>query len=361
MADEPTTTPQAFAPPKIANLTAALLRAQARVVTIEKDATNAHHRYRYVSSEAMLATTRNVLAEEGIAVLPTSTTIRFADGVIRTPVGRELEEVRGHAVLWRSYLVVHAESGECMCASQEWPIVPEKGRPLDKAAAGADTVSLAYFLRDLLLIPRVDKGTDLDDSDRDRPASMITATQVKTIVAELTRTVGENENNRHMRSVAKILGRQKQTAITSLTEVDAAYVIGRLAGAPTKTRGEPESDEGTPVDEGTPEAEETDSASEPSTEPSPQARRGDETTVEPVDKPEDSNGGRRMIETWQTRAITAVLDELGIGDDRRLRREIIESAIGRTISEPADVTYEEAKTAIEKLNAEVRSRQDGQR
>ena len=49
------------------------------------------------------------------------------------------------------------------------PVLPEKGRPIDKAEAGARTYALSYFLRDLLLIPRVDEGSDVDQrDDRDR-------------------------------------------------------------------------------------------------------------------------------------------------------------------------------------------------
>ena len=62
----------------------------------------------------------------------------------------------------------------------DWPIIPEKGRPWDKAHAGALTSSLAYFLRDLLLMPRVEEGTDMDSGDRDRKRQQNTTAPAKT-------------------------------------------------------------------------------------------------------------------------------------------------------------------------------------
>jgi hypothetical protein len=45
----------------------------------------------------------------------------------------------------------------------KWPFAEEKGRPLDKALAGALTSSLGYWLRSLLLVPRDDEEMDKRD------------------------------------------------------------------------------------------------------------------------------------------------------------------------------------------------------
>ena len=60
----------------------------------------------------------------------------------------------------RSFLLMHS-SGECIQLKTEWPVCPDKARPLDKAVASAVTTSLAYLLRDLLCMPRVAEGDDL--------------------------------------------------------------------------------------------------------------------------------------------------------------------------------------------------------
>src|SRR5690606_34925850 len=110
---------------------------------------------------------REALQAEGIVVVPLTSSVRIEEGGILIPHEKKMQRIEGHAVLCRSYLITHM-SGESISAQQEWPIVPENGRPFDKAAAAAATASLAYFLRDLLLLPRVEEGTDLDDDSRDK-------------------------------------------------------------------------------------------------------------------------------------------------------------------------------------------------
>jgi hypothetical protein len=64
-------------------------------------------------------------------------------------------------------------SGERMEITIAWPVVPDRGRPLDKAVASAATTSLSYLLRDLLLMPRVDEADDIagrDDTHVPAPA-----------------------------------------------------------------------------------------------------------------------------------------------------------------------------------------------
>jgi len=74
------------------------------------------------------------------------------------------------------YTVAHKDGGAFECATST-PAIEEKGRPRDKAVATALTYSLGYFLRGLLLLPRVDEATDVDRRDdtkhdpRDRPAN----------------------------------------------------------------------------------------------------------------------------------------------------------------------------------------------
>lgn len=51
---------------------------------------------------------------------------------------------------------------------REWPIVEERQRMFDRATGAASTSSLAYFLRGLLQLARVEDGTDSDDGLRDR-------------------------------------------------------------------------------------------------------------------------------------------------------------------------------------------------
>ena len=134
-----------------AKIATALVAAQKSLKGVHKTSTNNHHKYDYASSESIYAECRDALFEQGLIVVPLSSSASHAqDGTW----------------LVRHYRVLH-ESGEHLDADQVWPVVPGNGRPLDKALASAATASLAYFLRDLLLLPRVEKGVDLDDNERD--------------------------------------------------------------------------------------------------------------------------------------------------------------------------------------------------
>ena len=142
-----------------ANLSAALVVAQRHLPGVLKDAANTFHRYKYVSSESMIRECRAALHEAGLALIPVSETIRPAP---------ELAAFGAAAVLSASWELFHGPSGESTPLTWEWPVVPEKGRPLDKALASARTTGLGYGLRDLLLAPRVDHEDDMDWSGRDR-------------------------------------------------------------------------------------------------------------------------------------------------------------------------------------------------
>ncbi len=144
-------------------LSAALVEAQRSITGIEKDSQNTFHKYKYVSGEAMIHYCSRMLTAAGLTVVPTSTALRSVEGYNVNDGKTEWPLL----IMVREYRISHGESGESLTMGQEWPVVPERGRPLDKATAAADTASLGYFLRTLLLVPRVDQGTELDDPSRD--------------------------------------------------------------------------------------------------------------------------------------------------------------------------------------------------
>jgi hypothetical protein len=137
--------------PQIA-LSTALQKAQASVRAIAHDARNEYHHYAYTSVEAILTECKAALSAYGLTLLPT---------------GQQIVQIGEQFVLTRAFTLLHT-SGEERPLATSWPVVPEKGRPLDKAAASAATTSLAYLLRDLLLAPRVDPADDLAGRE-DRP------------------------------------------------------------------------------------------------------------------------------------------------------------------------------------------------
>ena len=144
-------------------LAAALIEARRQCRAVEKDSTNTFHKYKYASSEAIIEEAKAALDSSGIAVIP-----------VELSVNGHTKEGEDRFELSRKFLLEHVSGEQRLCACN-WPICPEKGRPLDKATAIADTLSLAYFLRDLLMMPRVDPSDDLagrnDTGKPEKPAA----------------------------------------------------------------------------------------------------------------------------------------------------------------------------------------------
>ncbi len=132
-------------------LYAALARAIARAAPVGKDAQNTFHKYRYASAESIIAESRDALAAEGLAVILVAYTL-------------ERREPDYFADLCGAYVVTHS-SGQCLQCNTITPCIVERGKPHDKAVATALTYSLGYFLRGLLLLPRVDEEHDVDKRD----------------------------------------------------------------------------------------------------------------------------------------------------------------------------------------------------
>lgn len=137
----------------ISNLCAALAAAQKKCRAVAHDAKNEFHRYRYTSSEAIIEEAKQAFADTGLALLP---------------LGPQLTKFGEQLTLTRSLLLMHTSGETIPLVIEHWPVIPDKGRPLDKAFASAITTSLAYFLRDLLQMPRCDPEDDISGRE-DRP------------------------------------------------------------------------------------------------------------------------------------------------------------------------------------------------
>lgn len=133
----------------MSELSKALVEAQRIARAVEKESSNDFHRYKYASAEAMIAEARHALSQAGLAF---------------SCVGSKLEVGEGFRILTCTYDLEHV-SGETRAYQSFTPIIEERGRPLDKAVATAKTYDLGYTLRSLLLLPRVEEGTDVDQRD----------------------------------------------------------------------------------------------------------------------------------------------------------------------------------------------------
>jgi len=341
---------------EVGRLVAALLEAQQAIQGIAKDGENTFHRYRYVSAESMFRETRKVLADAGVSVLPLSTSIRVEERSIRIPIGnRVVEGVEGHGILCRRYLVAH-RSGQSLEFSQEWPIVPENGRPLDKATGAADTASFSYFLRDLLLIPRVEQGTDLDGDDRDETdvaPPMATQRQGQRIGEQLDRLgigatlTGEDFDRARARAVGRAAGLREPVFPGALRMADAVRCLEVLEAAETPapparsahdSNGPRELTPGPITDDAADAAEESFGVEPPSAEPDP------------------PSGAR--ITPMQSLGIRTLFGELDVADTDH-RRRLVEHIVDRPVESTRDLTADEAQRVLERLTNESARREVG--
>lgn len=152
-------------PANMAYLYAALARAIGRAGAVEKTAENTYHRYKYASAEGLISEARGALAAEGLCVFPRWWKLKPHAGLEQRTGSDGKSLPPGYfADVEVLYIVAHADGASMECEAIT-PVICEKGRPEDKALAGALTYSLGYFLRALLLLPRVDEENDVDQRD----------------------------------------------------------------------------------------------------------------------------------------------------------------------------------------------------
>lgn len=184
---------------KTETLATALLAAQRALPSVAKDAKNSFHHYSYVSAEGMISACRDALHGAGL-------TVRRAgwkfDG---TPEG---------GIVNSTFVLSHGATGESVSDEIAWICVPEKGRPIDKAMAGALTSSLGYYLRDLLLVPREDENEMDKRDDSAYQPKRATPAPARSNSATPTRTDGGNAPARQVAQDAPQAAPAARTAPT---------------------------------------------------------------------------------------------------------------------------------------------------
>lgn len=183
-------------------LVAALAKAIQDVGGVAKGGTNEHHGFDYTSADQMVDHCRSALASNGLTVLTSNQTVVAGDG---RAIGVELQlkgykkEVGCSAMLVTEYLLLHSDGGS-MPITNEMPIVPDSGRPIDKATLSASTESLSYMLRNLLLIPRGEGVAERDDTSKGNPRAE------KVIVDDVTKKWLDKLDACQSHAELKILG-----------------------------------------------------------------------------------------------------------------------------------------------------------
>lgn len=178
-------------PDRVGETLATALRSAQQDIAggVHKGSTNSFHKYEYASAEDMMKAARAVL---------------LAHGLVASRGSWSLGELCGNIVAKMTMNLRHAPTGEMIDYQTEYPVIPDKGRPLDKALNAALTTSMAYWLRDLLLIPRVDEEVDTRDDRDSRPTKgsslkdKLKGTQAEGLInaakSKLGATVAEDDN-----------------------------------------------------------------------------------------------------------------------------------------------------------------------
>ena len=171
-----------------AQLQKALLEAQLLINPVVKDAENTYSKYRYVKGETIYIVATRALLKVGLVARRRSwNTADHAFHETRDDEGVLIAETR---MVSMEFELCHPESGEFQRDTADFPAQLKKGTPLDKAVAAALTTSLAYWLRDLLLIPRVDHEMDKRNDEDFEPGGVSAAEAMAELKQMLFKQVG---------------------------------------------------------------------------------------------------------------------------------------------------------------------------
>jgi hypothetical protein len=137
-----------------ANVWAALKTAQESLDAVGKGSKNQFHGYNYTSAEDMLKACRKALHDAGLVAYRRSWSIQ------QTDLGCMV--VNDFCVTLANKVTPPQDNS--ISAEVTYPAIPGNGRPLDKAVSAALTTAFSYWLRDILMLPRVD-GLEVDTRD----------------------------------------------------------------------------------------------------------------------------------------------------------------------------------------------------
>jgi hypothetical protein len=209
---------------KSKNIYQAIVMAQAAAQAVAKGSTNTFHRYKYASAEAVIEEARVALNSAGLAVV---TMGWVCQGAQLDSNNEELTDAR----VVVSYRMIH-ESGETLDMQASTPIIPDKGRPSDKAEMAALTMNLSYFLRGLLLLPREDESSAIDQRD-DRnyvPKSIKRPDQAGGFLVEAISRIESADSIDALKALSSSLsGASKTMTESERAELRAAYNARKAA------------------------------------------------------------------------------------------------------------------------------------
>lgn len=138
-------------PPEIAE---GLAIAQAKATTVESDGYNAHHKYHYPTIAAIACRARQAMDAGGLFLTRISAQL--------VPMPKWLGNTGAAAMVECRYILGHKSGQRLPIIRVSAPVIPERGRPLDKATAGAITLAHRYLLAGLFNMGWQDPSEDPD-------------------------------------------------------------------------------------------------------------------------------------------------------------------------------------------------------
>ena len=132
------------------SIEAALVAAQANVTAVKKDGKNTFAGWKYATADELIAESKKNFKTAGLAF------DRKSD---------KLVYLEGNPLIESVFNLTHGATKEVTEYTSSWPVIEKKGTPLDKAYAAGLTSSLAYKIRDVLLIPKTNEDDSMDRRD----------------------------------------------------------------------------------------------------------------------------------------------------------------------------------------------------
>lgn len=148
-----------------AKIASALVKATREAHAVEKRGTvkTASYSYNFAGADALMSEAREALAGAGLAIVLTRwwPVVERHEGM--TDDGKP--SVWFDRTLWAEFLLCHEEGDSHPLGPFQMPVLEERGRGIDKCDAAALTYLTGYTMRGTLNLPRVEKGSQVDERD----------------------------------------------------------------------------------------------------------------------------------------------------------------------------------------------------
>ena len=176
------------------------------IVGVVKDGRNDFAKYAYPKADSVIRDGRRALMKNGLMLTSTWGIRKFTDNAQMVDI---------------AYRLCCPDTGEERTEVIQYPVCERKGTPLDKATSAALTTCYTYYLRALLMLPRVDNLSELDDIDDSKHAPVESDSNVAALIGTLQGAMQVVGMEHSLPDVKRML---KDRATAQGRQVDADFV-----------------------------------------------------------------------------------------------------------------------------------------